>query len=404
MVFAGALALGAVPAHAACQNFKGLPLVEIKEQGRDRLNAWAEALAPVVKGRDVVMLGEPSHGDGASIRVRSEIVEVLYKRFGFDVLIFEGDFYGLTFGWQSVKDGNAIASFARGNLYSFWSNTPAADPLWTFIQRTRSRGQSFDIAGMDVRLRGELSRAAIPGELSRVAASEGIAISPPALRGLADLLHSDLKPSAAVDERAALRSVLEQLLGRGLSNDADRAIIQSLLYWAKFAWQDASRDEGMAANLRWLVDHRFPGRKVIVWAHSNHELRNASVWDRIADPAPRHMGNLFAEGREDQVAVIGTIADGGVITSSFPKALDWRDFDINETVKIPSHAVDSVESYLAEKCNAPTILRLPRTGATPHLTASAIDHFYEKQADYAKAFDALVFVGPAKSLNLVRPK
>ena len=34
------------------------------------------------------------------------------------------------------------------------------------------------------------------------------------------------------------------------------------------------REEQGAANLRWLLDHRYPGHKVIVWCATSHLSRN----------------------------------------------------------------------------------------------------------------------------------
>lgn len=397
-------ALTTSPAHAECTSFKGLSLDPITSRGEDRSASWARVLAPIVSDKRVVMLGEPSHGDGASIRARAEIVRVLHERFGFDVLVFEGDFYGLTFGWPAVATHKGVKPFAAANLYSFWASAPAAEPLWSYIAQVKKDGGTFDVAGMDVRLRGELSRDRVPAELSRIASAEGLAVEPGAQRGLADLLHNDLDPSATASDREGLQMLLRTLADRPLADEAAKVLVQSLLAWTTFAWVDGDRDTGMAANLRWLTDHRFSGRKVVVWAHSNHELRHQALWNGIADPAPRHMGNLFSEGREEQVAVIGTIAHGGAISTSFPLALDWKPFDFTASREIPKRSADSVEAFLSANCPAPTVLTLPRGRTTPRFKSSAIDHLYEVEADYARAFDALVFVGAAQSLGPISGK
>jgi erythromycin esterase-like protein len=40
----------------------------------------------------IVMLGEPSHGDGGAIAMKSRFVKYLHEKKGFDVLLFEADF------------------------------------------------------------------------------------------------------------------------------------------------------------------------------------------------------------------------------------------------------------------------------------------------------------------------
>jgi len=389
----------AVPAWAECSGYKGYPLSQVPPAGQAREEAWVAALAPIVANRRVVMLGEPSHGDGASIGLRAEIVKVLYEKFGFDVIVFEGDFYGLTFGWPEVRRASQVQPFSQSELYSFWSGSPAAAPLWSFVEDVKKRRKRLDIAGVDIRLGGARSRERIPGELSRIAAKTDTAVPAEAERALLDLLRDDLNPTATRDERAAFFLTLHALEQRVTGDGADATLVRSLIAWARFAWNNDNRDLGMAANLAWLADHRFPDRKIIVWAHSNHLLRNTSVWNGVSSEAPRHMGNLFAEGREDDVAVIGSIAFGGKFSTGFPTALSWRPFDMGKAADVPARSPDSLEADLAAHCVAPTIVRLDRTLPPQRFKASAIDLFFEADAVYANAFDALVFEGQARPLS-----
>lgn len=386
-------------ARADCLTYKGYPLTQIPQASPDREAAWTRALAPIVKDRSVVMLGEPSHGDGASIRVRAELVKVLHERFGFDVLVFEGDFYGLTFGWPEVKDHRQVREFSHSELYSFWSSAPAAEPLWAYVKRVKMEGDRFDIAGVDIRLGGARSRDRVPVELVRIAEAAEVSVSPDAMLGLRDLLRDDLNPTATAEQRAALLSLLATLAQLLKGPDADATLINSLRSWALFAWNGENRDVGMAANLEWLVNHRFPGRKFIVWAHSNHVLRNAEIWDGLASEVPRHMGNLFADKREETVAVIGTVTFGGQISHQFPAALSWRPFDLGKAFEGPMRSEDSLEADLSRRCAAPTVVQLDRNRPPERFKASAIDHQFEAEAAYSKAFDGLVFVGPAKTLS-----
>jgi erythromycin esterase len=69
---------------------------------------------------------------------------------------------------------------------------------------------------------------------------------------------------------------------------------------------DAGRDARMAANLAWLVQHKFKGQKIMVWAADIHIAKNI-------DPAKYYsansetMGSKFMEGMEnpDQVYILG---------------------------------------------------------------------------------------------------
>ncbi|MGF1923650.1 MAG: erythromycin esterase family protein, partial [Bacteroidia bacterium] len=57
------------------------------------------------------------------------------------------------------------------------------------------------------------------------------------------------------------------------------------------------RDRQMAANLKWLVDYKYPNRKVIVWAHNAHIFKNGNLI-KPAKPALNYddwvsMGHFF---------------------------------------------------------------------------------------------------------------
>src|SRR5688572_21830174 len=78
------------------------------------------AVAKAIGDARIVMLGEPWHGDGGAIRIRGELVKYLHQQHGFDVLVFEADFYALHRGWQRVKAKEDIRAFARDNIYPFW--------------------------------------------------------------------------------------------------------------------------------------------------------------------------------------------------------------------------------------------------------------------------------------------
>jgi erythromycin esterase len=50
--------------------------------------------------------------------------------------------------------------------------------------------------------------------------------------------------------------------------------VQNIRNAAHFAWRGASRDRAMGENLAWLATQAYPGRKVIVWAHNNHIIKD----------------------------------------------------------------------------------------------------------------------------------
>jgi hypothetical protein len=59
----------------------------------DGNSADLEPLREVIGNRRIVMLGESTHGDGATFAAKIRLIKFLHERMGFDVLAFESGFY-----------------------------------------------------------------------------------------------------------------------------------------------------------------------------------------------------------------------------------------------------------------------------------------------------------------------
>lgn len=406
-----ALLMSGAAEASSCPAFQGLPVTALEADATKRADQLAAAIAPIVSGRRVVMLGEPSHGDGQSMVSRAELVEVLHGRFGFDVIAFEGDFFGLGKPWRSSRD--PIRSVARANLYPFWSDTPAVETLWAYIDAQSGSGR-LKVAGVDIRLGGQRARTALIPLVTRLSRRNNVTFDGPARRAIGDLLDGDHEISVSAADKVALTNTLTGLSAVLAPESADAALVRSLKAWTAYAWDGASRDVGMADNLRWLADYGYPGRRIIVWAHSNHIIRDEEFWrstNQGAEPF-RHMGNLYAEGRAESVATIGTIASGGSISSDFFRALNWstagwQHYDPGLLRPVAPGQVGSLEAHLQATCRSPAVVSLYRgtvtaVGTTTNSTfvSSAVDHSAPMSGDFGKAYDLLLYVGEARGLEL----
>ena len=76
---------------------------------------------------------------------------------------------------------------------------------------------------------------------------------------------------------------------------------------------DKGRDIRMAANLEWLMQNKFKGQKIIVWAADIHIARNMKV-SRYYPRMTETMGGKFMEGIEnpDEVYTIGFTSYEGI--------------------------------------------------------------------------------------------
>jgi erythromycin esterase-like protein len=248
-----------------------------------------EELDRIIGDAQIVMLGEPWHGDGAAIRLRSEIVAHLHEKLGFDVLVFESDFFGVARGWEKAARTRDVGNFSKDDVYPFWAITPAASPLWDHIGASLRRGSPLDIAGIDPKHVGADSRRDLPifmdsllSARTTVSGTDRVHFRQILTKHLA---NDEYRPDSS--EARFFYSALDaaqESLDLLLTDRASFAMqeVRNLRASADYAWRGGSRDRAMGDNLAWLATQRYPGRRIIVWAHNNHIAM--SKWMYFAAP------------------------------------------------------------------------------------------------------------------------
>jgi erythromycin esterase-like protein len=287
-----------------------------------------KAFSSVIGSARVVMLGEQDHGDASTFEIKARLVRYLHEHRGFDVLIFESDFYGLTAGWEASKAGMLpIAQVISENVMPVWTGCAQARPVFDYAKATLSSRRPLVLAGMDPGMSygyGKNLAAAIDSFL--------LSVNLPyrqtsAYRdSLLPMIQSIVtNPYPAESDRmlfpramVQLDTMLAQLKRAGKKDDfLTHAIanLRSVLHrfmLPGYAEKMQSRDSLMAENLAWLTEVRYAGRKVIVWAASYHLVKRES--DKIRH---RTMGSWYAPNpqRERQSYVLAFTANRGNTTN-----------------------------------------------------------------------------------------
>eukprot|EP01136_Pigoraptor_vietnamica_P022309 Opistho-1_new@73276 len=65
-------------------------------------NNELRAIGNAIGNRRIVVLGEQDHGDAASMQAKAKLVQYLHEQKGFNVLLWEGDF----FCFSAVEQGS----------------------------------------------------------------------------------------------------------------------------------------------------------------------------------------------------------------------------------------------------------------------------------------------------------
>lgn len=225
--------------------------------------------------RDVVMLGENSHGDGATIAIKVRLVRRLVKECGFSAIVFESSFYDMEeLSSRTPPDARYDRALFLSAIGRIWSQSAEFAPLadWVATQSPTT----LTLGGMDPQLGSAgafYSLDALPSDL--------VALLPeqqrePCRADMIGWIRWTTDRAAAQPRIAACLDAIEAELATASGVGPQLALYASsfrdALAWTGLQGPDlvASRDSAMAKRLLALRE-RLAGRgKVIVWTANAH--------------------------------------------------------------------------------------------------------------------------------------
>lgn len=381
------------------------------------------ALNKAIGDARIVMLGEPWHGDGGAIRLRGKLVEYLHERMNFDALVFEADFYSLHKVWEQAKKDGKIKQLAADNVYSFWSQTQSAAPLWQYVEKQMQGDKPLIIAGIDTKMTGQFSREKLPDELR--ARFLQLPDVPPADAESASktfniLINPKPNASAITKEDFALLLRLVTKLEHHLSEQAQD------VFWRQFAQSlrrnlsGENRDPGMAANLIWLATQLYPDKKIIVWAHNNHiatdkwmfyEAPDSFIQTMLAKQSVEsigratYLGDVVREYFGSRVYSIATIPYSGTYSPEIPPALFARPADFDKTVALAPAPPETLEAAFNNTGRKTAFVNLrPFRGSTESVKSRVFDYTQLQPLSMRlwEGYDGLLFIKKTHELNEMR--
>jgi erythromycin esterase len=298
-----------------------------------------EFLREILGSARVVLLGEQTHGDGATFLAKARLIAFLHREMEFDVLAFESGFYECEVAEERLREGEDAHTAIRRCVFGIWTESAEFQPTIDLIQASRGGDRPLRITGFDSQMTGSASRDFLMDDLRRVAADARASfeweVHGEMLRNVVedDFLAGAVPRPAEETRRAFQDAMLE--FGREVEGSAteNRAywsqVIRSVAEHARGVWEmdDGQtsvastniRDRQMAENLLWHLDHTLAGRKVIVWAATLHNARNLhlveSEWPGATDlyGEVRVMGSHLEEALGQDLYSIGFIALEGAM-------------------------------------------------------------------------------------------
>jgi erythromycin esterase len=281
-----------------------------------------QPLKQVIGDARIVMLGEATHGDGAGILARTRLIRFLHQEMGFDVLAFESSMYSCAAADRMLQTGSDALTAVQACAYRIWSDAQEIVPLAEYLSGTAQTSRPLHLAGFDNTIdltRPEHTPQSFIAELRAFLSSTGQADAWPAddpgfeplllnVLGLAFYTDTTLvQPDSAVYEdfvatleqmSLRIQKTAEEELSRrphaadpnGMESSRWVRLLEGLAVLARQQpWTQRSdaevwasvnrRDVQMARNLFWLIEGPFAGRKLILWGHNFHFMRNLHQLD-----------------------------------------------------------------------------------------------------------------------------
>lgn len=389
---------------------------------------WSDlsGLARLLSDVRLVVLGEATHGDGATFLAKTRFIEFLHQRLGFDLLVFESGFYDCSRAWPPRAGSTAMAAF-ENCAWALWSQRRELEPLVSFLDRTQAGPRPLTLAGLDPEIGVPSAYPARAHELRRLLEALPAGSFPPArvaefldfsdhageyrARTLSIPGVDSLKRVVATAKQLAIAVRRNGRLARRdrafwalvLENFAaeTQARLITQMYSAsppdpQAAWEaNLARDAQMARNLAWVMDEGYPGRKAIVWvatAHAGRELHNLSLL--VDGPSPfgfslqevfrrrRTLGDDLRKRFGSSMYSIAFTAHGGT-TAGGPSGR-----------AIPAPSSGSLEDFLGRTAHEYAFLDL-RHGSRAlagGLVARPFGHAEMRAVDWSRILDAIFFI------------
>lgn len=317
----------------------------------------------------IVQLGEGSHGSGSAFKAKTRLIKFLHKVMGFEVLVWESGLYDCREFNTALRAGKDPIAAARLGVFGIWI-LEETKPLFTYAQESFATDRPLAMAGFDEQFSSLNAAARFSEDLAVFLDSMGSDWPEENVRNtFAAIMEKTAKRELALEDQALLTGAIEaieaaikqqmpqlqshhgrleiEFFQRALTNlkvftlsmaeryDAQQKKEQ---YSPNDSWNARDRQNG--ANMLWLADEYFRGKKLIVWAHNGHimncvykpDWRSLSHDKQDAGMIP--VGLYLDEALGDQVYTVGFIGYKG--------SHGRRGADLAEIGSFPEDALESL--------------------------------------------------------------
>ena len=274
--------------------------------------------------RQIVMLGEASHGDGATFAFKAALIRRLVDECGFNAVLFESSHYDFIELMRRLRAHEpATPAMLSSSIGGIWNRYAELTPL---IQCLLARAQAgrLTLGGLD----DQIGSAGAFFSLDEMPIRLTALLPADSRERCRELIHRriysghPIEPPASTEMQAGLLSCTAQMLVAAANRD-DAHLVQNMVQafdrdLVPDAIRNRRRDESMYRNLQWYAARLGPRARFIIWAQNAHVARDATASPNFAGG-----GSLGAWVQRDygrRAFALGFSAYGGAWRSVFSRA------------------------------------------------------------------------------------
>lgn len=290
-----------------------------------------DRLDSLLKGVEIVMLGEQSHGEATTYDTKIKLIKYLHQELDFDILAFESGFYECNKARQMIESGESVRDALGRSVFTLWSATKDFIPLAEYVEKTKLSGSPILLFGFDSQVTGIYSKehylTDLEGYLRKGTPS---VLSTTDWNSFSDnmsliFLQNYKGFKRGNPERALffIKSTIEKIEGIEQNSESEfwiQALKNTYSFLSDIATKNDLRDKQMANNLIWIKE-KYPNSKIICWGATSHflynsdkvKMKNLIVRIIAGNYYKKHqmMGDYLKEKYQEKIFTVGFTAYQG---------------------------------------------------------------------------------------------